>query len=254
MRYMTEKSGELRITSALPLRFNVNIKLGEKNYHVQTEHGGPKEPTFTTRIYHKGEIVYSKQADCPDIPEQEDYEDKLRDAMERHHRESVEEFTIMLNQSRKKTEYLDATKKLIARKNNREALKMLREAVEEYPEDPLIVSYYGCLTAIVDKKYTRGINICKKAMERLDLAFPPITKSIHATLYFNLGRAYIAAGEKKAALAAFNNGLKVDSANHDLLWEIKKLGTRKKPPLPFLSRGNPLNKYIGLMLARLKNS
>ncbi|MEK7789204.1 MAG: hypothetical protein AAB283_04740 [Planctomycetota bacterium] len=250
---MTEKSGQLHITSDIPFRFNVNIKLGEKSYHVQTEHGGTKEPLLTTRIYHKGEIVYSKKADCSDIMDEENYEDKLQDIMENHHKSAIEEFTIILKESRKKTEYLDAAKKLLARKNNREALNILREAVEEYHEDPLIVSYYGCLTAVVDKKYTKGINICKKAMERLDLAFPPITKSAHATLYLNLGRAYVAGGEKKAALAAFNNGLKVDGANHDLLWEIKKLGTRKKSPLPFLSRGNPINKYIGLLLAKLKN-
>ena len=37
-------------------------------------------------------------------------------------------------------------------------------------------------------------------MERLDLAFPPITKSTPATLYLNLGRAYVAGGEKKQPL------------------------------------------------------
>ena len=153
---MTEKSGQLHITSDLPLRFNVNIKLGEKSYHVQTEHGGIKEPLLTTRIYHKGEIVYSNKADCSDIMDEEDYEDKLHEFMENHHRSAIEEFTAILKESTKKTEYLDDAKKLLARKNNREALKILREAVEEYPEDPLIVSYYGCLTAIVDKKIYQG--------------------------------------------------------------------------------------------------
>ena len=74
---MTEKSGQLHITSDIPFRFNVNIKLGEKSYHVQTEHGGTKEPLLTTRIYHKGEIVYSKKADRSDIMDEENYEDKL---------------------------------------------------------------------------------------------------------------------------------------------------------------------------------
>ena len=153
---MTEKSGQLHITSDIPFRFNVNIKLGEKSYHVQTEHGGTKEPLLTTRIYHKGEIVYSKKADCSDIMDEENYEDKLQDIMENHHKSAIEEFTIILKESRKKTEYLDAAKKLLARKNNREALNILREAVEEYHEDPLIVSYYGCLTAVVDKNIPRG--------------------------------------------------------------------------------------------------
>lgn len=250
---MTEKSRYIRITSNTPAGLNVNITFGEKTYHVQTEHRKTKEPLLTTRIYHKGEIVYSKKADCPEIMDKGDCGDKLQDIMENHHKSAIEEFAIILKESRKKTEYLDAAKKLLSRKNNSEALKILREAVEEYPKDPLIVSYYGCLTAIVDKKYTNGINICKKAMERLDLTSPHIAKSTHATLYLNLGRAYVVSGGKKAALAIFNNGLKVDGANHDLLWEIKKLGTRKKTPLPFLSRGNPINKYIGLLLTKLKN-
>ena len=75
MSYMTEKSGQLHITSDLPLRFNVNLKLGEKSYHVQTEHGGIEEPLLTTRIYHKGEIGCPKKADYSDIMDEEDCED-----------------------------------------------------------------------------------------------------------------------------------------------------------------------------------
>jgi len=250
---MTEKTGQVHITSNTLPGFNINVKLGEKVYHVQTELSGADDPLLTTRIYHKGEVVYSKKTDYLLTLPEEDRKEKLQDIMENNHKSAIEEFTVILKETRKRTEFLDAVKKLLSRKNHREALKILKEAVDAYPGDPLIKSYFGCLTAVVEKKYTKGVNICKKAMERLDLAFPPITKGIHATLYLNLGRAYIAAGEKKAAMDAFNNGLKIESANHDLLWEIKKLGTRKKPPLPFLSRGNPINKYIGLLLSRLKN-
>ena len=68
--------------------------------------------------------------------DEEDYEDKLHEFMENHHNSAIEEFTAILKESSKKTEYLDAAKKLLARKNNREALKILREAVEEYSRRP----------------------------------------------------------------------------------------------------------------------
>jgi hypothetical protein len=29
---------------------------------------------------------------------------------------------------------------------------------------------------------------------------------------------------------------------------MQKLGVRKKPPVPFLDRSNPINKYIGKLL------
>ena len=70
----------------------------------------------------------------------------------------------------------------------------------------------------------------------------------YPVFYLNLGRACLKANKKKAAMEAFKNGLKTDPENRDLLWEIKKMGTRKNPPLPFLTRGNPINQYIGKML------
>lgn len=36
------------------------------------------------------------------------------------------------------------------------------------------------------------------------------------------------------------------------LWEMKKIGARRKPPIPYLKRTNPINKYIGILLHKLK--
>lgn len=33
--------------------------------------------------------------------------------------------------------------------------------------------------------------------------------------------------------------------------ELDKLGLRKPPVIPFLSRGNPINKYLGIILSRM---
>jgi hypothetical protein len=70
--------------------------------------------------------------------------------------------------------------------------------------------------------------------------------------YLNLGKAYLAAGKKKDAINAFNKGLQHDKSNSDLRKELRGLGMRKKPPVSFLDRANPINKCIGMILQKTK--
>ncbi len=118
----------------------------------------------------------------------------------------------------------------------------------QFPEDPLILSYYGCLQAIVDKKYRSGVDTCKKAITLLKKAETFGEELLYPVFYLNLGRAYVAAGKKKDAIESFNKGLEYDNSNRELLKELRSLGMRKKPLVPFLDRSNPINKYIGMIL------
>ncbi|MFA5847821.1 MAG: hypothetical protein WC855_13075 [Thermodesulfovibrionales bacterium] len=246
---MAKKSEKVHITVNIPEGFNINITADGKTYHVQTEHGDTKTPVIKTHIYYKGEIVYSKNNDYSDILNAENYNEKLSSMMENQHKSAIEAFTGNLEREKQKAEYFDTVKKLLRSGNNRQALRILKEGFGEFPEDLFIMSYYGCLTAIVEKKIDKGIKLCQGALEKLG---PSTEKSVHATFYLNLGRAYLAGGQKEQAIEAFDNGLTFDKKNHDLLWELKKLGTRKNPPLPFLSRGNPINKYIGMIRSKFK--
>ncbi|MBI4688800.1 MAG: hypothetical protein HY754_00785 [Nitrospirae bacterium] len=71
-------------------------------------------------------------------------------------------------------------------------------------------------------------------------------------LYLNLGRANLAAGRKKKALDAFNKGLTMDNENREILMELRRLGIRRKAAVPLIERSNPINKYIGIVLNKLK--
>jgi Tfp pilus assembly protein PilF len=71
---------------------------------------------------------------------------------------------------------------------------------------------------------------------------------VFPVLYLNLGKAYVAAGKKKNAVTAFNQGLHYDPQHAAIRKELKKLGARKKPPVSFLDRSNPINKYLGKVL------
>jgi tetratricopeptide (TPR) repeat protein len=148
-------------------------------------------------------------------------------------------------------EYLLRTEYLLKQKRGNEALLILKHALKQMPDDPFILSYYGCLVAIVDKKASQGAKICREVIEMVK-RFQPLGEFIYPVFYLNLGRCYLAGGQKKRALEIFKEGLKMDAEDPDIHFELKRLGIRRRPPISFLPRANPLNKYIGLLLSKLK--
>jgi tetratricopeptide (TPR) repeat protein len=147
-------------------------------------------------------------------------------------------------------DYLRAVKAHLQRGKQKEAFSLLQQAAFQYPDDPFILSYYGCLQALVDKKYRSGVEKCKLALSMIKKQSSFGEDMLYPVFYLNLGRAYLAAGKKKDALDTFGKGLNHDSGNRDILAELRSLGSRKKAPVPFLDRSNPINKYIGLILRK----
>jgi Flp pilus assembly protein TadD len=62
--------------------------------------------------------------------------------------------------------------------------------------------------------------------------------------FLRLGTIYLIAGRKKEAVRTLHLGLRL-GRNPDIRRLLQTLGQRENPVLPFLSRGNPLNKYLG---------
>lgn len=129
--------------------------------------------------------------------------------------------------------------------HRKEAYNILLEANITYPDHPYILSYYGWLQAVVDKKYQSGLAACSKAFVLFKTSDSETAEKVYPVLYLNLGRTFLVAGKKKDAFENFQKGLKYNRSNAELKKEMKLLGMRKKPPLPFLSRSNPLNIIIG---------
>jgi tetratricopeptide (TPR) repeat protein len=148
--------------------------------------------------------------------------------------------------------YLRAVRSHLRSGKPKEAYGLLLQATIQYPDDPLILSYFGCLQAIVDRKYRGGVESCKRAILLLKKQNVFSEEVLYPVFYLNLGRAYVAAGKKKEAVDTFKKGLKYDNGNSDLKKELQGLGARKQPPVPFLDRSNPINKYIGLILHKTK--
>lgn len=145
-------------------------------------------------------------------------------------------------------DYLRAVKAELRKGDQKAAFSLLQQAALQYPEDPFILSYYGCFQAVVDRKYRAGVETCKKAISLLKKESSFGEEMLYPVFYLNLGRAYLAAEKKKDALEAFNRGLKYDNRNSEILQELRAVGIRKRALVPFLDRSNPINKYIGLIL------
>ena len=135
----------------------------------------------------------------------------------------------------------------------RKAFELLQAAMMYFPNEPILLSYYGCLLAIVDRKYSKGIATCQKAIEKLQVKTFCDEAMGYSLCYYNLGKAYRAAGKRKESLDAFNKGLSYDPSNGDIQKELRSMGVRtRKPPIPFLDRSHPLNKYLGIALYKCK--
>lgn len=115
------------------------------------------------------------------------------------------------------------------------------EAAAEIRKTPIVRSYLGLCLAAQHKQFQQAVALCGEAC-RQDPA-----NSLH---YLNLGRVYLMAGQKSHAIQMFRRGLKA-GRNPRIVTELKNLGVRKPPLMATLPRGNPFNKYLGLITARL---
>ena len=148
--------------------------------------------------------------------------------------------------------YLRLAKANLRSGKQKDAFMLLQQAAIRFPDNPVIISYFGCLQTLVDKKYRSGIETCKQAITLLRNSEEEEKEDLYALMYLNLGRAYLAAGKKQDAINAFTRGLKHDSRNGDLHQELHRMGRRKQPPISFLERSNPINKFIGMILHTTK--
>ncbi len=145
-------------------------------------------------------------------------------------------------------DYLRRAKAQLRSGKQKDAFALLQQAVIQFPDEPVVLSYFGCLQALVDKKYRSGIETCKRAIILLKDREEDEKEKLYALFYLNLGRAYLSAGKKQDAITAFTTGTKYNNSNGDLRQELRGLGRRKQPPVSFLTRSNPINKYIGMIL------
>ncbi|BDV41703.1 hypothetical protein GURASL_06260 [Geotalea uraniireducens] len=111
-------------------------------------------------------------------------------------------------------------------------------AVNRSPE---ICSYLALCQAKTRGKFGDAIALAREA-----IANEP-ANPVH---YLNLGQIYLLAGMRQEAVDIFREGLRRQH-NDAIVGELNRLGTRKPPVFRRLHRNHPLNKYMGIFLARL---
>lgn len=236
------------------LRSNIvtDLHIKEDDYTIVTAIDLRESPRITTRVQRSGKVLSTKRHEIADVLDLPNIAIRVQELACRYHLSTVMALsTGRVPEERTPSEYIDELKSLLRKRNLKSALIFLDEALSYFPDDPFILSYHGCLEAIVNERYAYGIKTCRMALKEMKGRIPFGEEFFYPILYLNLGRAYLAAGKKREALSSFRKGYSYNKENADLQWEIKKLGLRKKPPISVLGRSHPLNKYIGKLLHKL---
>ncbi|TSK06773.1 MAG: tetratricopeptide repeat protein [Geobacter sp.] len=120
------------------------------------------------------------------------------------------------------------------------AQRYLHAALEK-ERTPDHLSLYALALAQATGNVKTAVTLCQEAVKR---------EPKNSEHYLRLGTIYLAAGRKKEAIRALHLGLRVGK-NHAITKLLQTLGQRERPVLPFLSRGNPVNKYLGKIRSSL---
>jgi tetratricopeptide (TPR) repeat protein len=128
----------------------------------------------------------------------------------------------------------------VERGNMVEALVHFENA-SRIAKSPFVNCYLGYCLARERGKLKEGATLCLDAI-REDPGNPEF--------YLNLGRIYALAGQKYRAIRTYQKGLKM-GCDQRIIAELRHLGIRKDPVFQTLSRGNPINKYCGILFHRL---
>lgn len=134
---------------------------------------------------------------------------------------------------------------LINRGYSKEAVRFLEKSLESGGKNSASLSFLGLAIARSGGDLLRAEKLCLDAI-KVDFYWP--------RFYVNLAKVYLIWGKKSLAIKALEKGLKLDHDNRDILKELEKMGLRAGPCIPFISRANPINKYLGIVFQRSKTA
>ncbi len=121
------------------------------------------------------------------------------------------------------------------------ALASFEKAVQ-WENKPVYLSYLAACIAKERGQFNKAVMLCGASIEQEP------ENPVH---YLNLGRIYLFQGRKDEALKVFRQGLTHEREKR-IIDELDRLGTRKKPVIPFLHRNNPINKYLGTFFKKMR--
>lgn len=128
----------------------------------------------------------------------------------------------------------------LAAEDTRAALAFIEKALR-LRDTPQWYSYLGYCIARQRGQHRKGLELCKESL---------VVEPDNPVHYLNLGKVYLAKGDKAEALRTWREGM-AKGGSPELVQQLERLGTRIRPVIPILARKNPLNRYLGILLTRL---
>ncbi len=147
-------------------------------------------------------------------------------------------------------EYVELAGVYIREKKWNKALVSLTQAQKQISKQgsktvpPQFLSIYGFCLANTGRYTDKGIQYCERAV-----AIEPFRPQS----FYYLGMAYLKGSKKRKAISSFYKGLRIDDGHPGIKEQLRKLGERRGPLLPFLPRRNFLNKTFGRMSVGSRN-
>jgi hypothetical protein len=129
---------------------------------------------------------------------------------------------------------------LMVNRDYREALAKI-EKIPDSIRTPLIISAYALCMAEVNSSYKTSAILCHEAIKK---------EPKNPEHYYRQGKILLMGGRTKDAIWILRMGLRY-GRHKGIIETLGSLGIRRPPPISFLPRSNPLNKYLGLLLSRL---
>lgn len=122
-----------------------------------------------------------------------------------------------------------------------EAYEVLGEALDGYRQrgekiPALVLSYYALSLGMHTRKFKQAIEFCQSALA---------TEPARVEHYANLAQLYHAAGLRRKAVEAIEEGLRIENSYPRLLQLRATLGWRRPPVISSLSRDHWLNVFLG---------
>ncbi|GAO04443.1 hypothetical protein [Anaeromyxobacter sp. PSR-1] len=104
------------------------------------------------------------------------------------------------------------------------------------PRDARAMSWYGVTLVLVEKNSNLGVTLCDQALR----ATGP-----EPELLLNQARVHLALNQRERAVRAILRGLELWPRDASLCMARDTIGIRRPPVIGFLSRNNPLNRFLG---------
>jgi tetratricopeptide (TPR) repeat protein len=120
------------------------------------------------------------------------------------------------------------------------AIELERRFGQDRPQARYL-SYYGVCLGLEKNDLRESLRFCREAVT---------IEGYNPDIRCNLGRVLLRAGRRKEAYVNFVRGLRVEPRHGQTLKSLKQLGVRRRPVVPFLDRGNPVNVLLGRMRVR----